>query len=123
GDLLAVDEEELAGLLEEWAELVEGLEADAGGGGGLVVLIGLDPILAEAGEVAGVVLDRRRPQSEVGPVILGIGEDVVIGEREEVVAIALVPVHDHFGVLGAVAPEGMRVEVALPPAQLEGGGR
>ena len=44
-------------------------------------------------------------------------EDVVVGQGQEMVAVGLVPFGDHFGEIVAVAPERVRVQVALPPAR------
>ena len=56
---------------------------------------------------------RSRWPADVDPA-LALGEDVVVGQGEEVVAVPLVPVGDHFGEVVAVAPEGVGVQVALP---------
>ena len=39
----------------------------------------------------------------------------MVGEGEELVAVAGVPVDDHLGVVVAVAPERVGVQVALEP--------
>ena len=54
-------------------------------------------------------------QVEPAPPLL---EHVVIGDREEMVALLLVPVGDHVRELVPVAPEGVRVQVPLPPPRL-----
>ena len=41
----------------------------------------------------------------------------MVGEGKEVIAICFVPLNDHFRVVVAVAPEGVRVEIAFPPAR------
>ncbi|MFN9944231.1 MAG: hypothetical protein ACK56I_32650, partial [bacterium] len=51
------------------------------------------------------------------------GEDVVVGEGEKVVAAFAVPVGNHLGEVVAIAPEGVGVEVALPPANYSRSGR
>ena len=45
----------------------------------------------------------------------------MVGQREEVVAVLLVPVGDHLGEVVAVAPERVRVQVALPVLRARGG--
>ena len=47
----------------------------------------------------------------------------MIGEREEVVAVLLVPIGDHLGIVIAIAPQRMGVQVALPSACRSIGGR
>ncbi len=42
--------------------------------------------------------------------------DVVIGQCQEMIAVGLVPVGDALGEIIPVAPERVRVQVALPPA-------
>jgi hypothetical protein len=48
----------------------------------------------------------------------------VIGKGEKMIAIGFIPLGDHFGKIVTVAPEGVRVQVAFPPAEwlsLQGG--
>ena len=45
----------------------------------------------------------------------------MVGDAEKVVAVAAVPVGDHLGIVVAIAPERVSVEVALPPAGVFGG--
>ena len=80
----------------------------------------LDPVVAETFQIfvertlaAGIFL-------AVNPA-LALGQHVVVGDAEKVVAVAAVPVGDHFGVVVAIAPERVGVEVALPPAGVLGG--
>ena len=42
-------------------------------------------------------------------------QHVVIRDGEKVIATALVPVHNLLGVVIPIAPEGMSVQIALPP--------
>ena len=70
--------------------------------------------LAEPGDV---LLQRPARGSRSRPAVdplLALGDDVVVGQGEEVVAVPLVPVGDHLGEVVAVAPERVGVQVALP---------
>ena len=62
-----------------------------------------------------VPLARR----SVGPAF-AVGKNIVIGHGQEVVIVTLVPVGDHLGKVVAVAPQRVRVQVALPPARFGG---
>ena len=46
-----------------------------------------------------------------------LGERVVLGQRDEVIARGLVPVHNHLWVVVAIAPKRVGVEVAFPPSR------
>ena len=109
GDFLTRNQQEAAGLVEERAIFGERLEADFLFAGGLALL---DPIRAEAHEIffehgAAAALDDRALRDgrrlHLKPA-RALGEDVVLGHREEVVAFALVAIGDHLGVIVAVAP-------------------
>ena len=116
GDLLALDQQEASGLLEQRTVLAQRLEPDLE-----VPLLGtgLDPGVPEPLAVAGEAV-------LLGPIVglpqahppLPLAEDVVVGEGEELVAVAGVPVHDHLRVVIAVAPERVGVQVALEPPRL-----
>ena len=55
------------------------------------------------------------PEREAHDPPLALGEDVVVRQGQEVVPALLVPVRDHLRVVVPVAPEGVGVQVALPP--------
>ena len=44
-------------------------------------------------------------------------QHVMVGDREEAVALFLIPVRDHLRIVITVAPKRMRVQVALVPTQ------
>ena len=46
-----------------------------------------------------------------------IQDNVVIRERQELIALLLVPLDDHLRVIIAVAPKRMRVQIPLPPGR------
>ena len=124
GDLLALEEHEPARFFQSRPHFGQRFEAD------LLLAVDrsrLDPIawktrleLAQRFGPAAVAVDSD-------PIPAGNGQDVVIGEAQEIVTVLLVPKADHFEVVVAVAPEGMRVQVAAIPAQLalrgQAGGR
>ena len=125
GDLHAGNHEEPAGFLDQGAIFGERLEAHGFFSVGLALF---DPSGAEAGEVLfqhrpAAFLDdftfygRRRFQFQPAR---ALGEYVVVGHCEEVIAGALVAVGDHLGIVVAVAPQRVRVEVALEPARSGG---
>jgi len=113
GDLLGLDHQEPPRLLEQAAKLGEGLEPDFGLP--FLALAGLDPAIREPREVPlerGLLLVRHLHPS------VADGEPVVVGQRQEVVAAILVPLCHHLGEIVAVAPEGVGVQIALPPSRL-----
>lgn len=112
GDLFRGNEQELAGLFEQAAELGERLEPDLLFAG---LVAGFDPSLAEAARVFAEGPPPQRGRIRRHP-LLAFGEQIVIRQREEIVAVLLVPVGDHFGEVVAIGPEGVRVEVPFPVA-------
>ncbi len=55
--------------------------------------------------------------------LIVIGDDVMVGQCQEIVAMALIPIGDHLREIISVAPKGMSMQVALEPACLFGGGQ
>ena len=76
---------------------------------------------AEPLAVLVVRLARGALRRNANPPLVG-GERVVIGDREKVVAVSLVPVRDGLGEVVAVGPEGVRVGIAAPPGRCRRGG-
>src|SRR5690606_13507338 len=91
---------------------------------------GLDPIFAETfavmtddavafapfGSADEAVLHRIDPS-------LAAGHDIVIGQLQEVVAMGMVPIGGDFGELIPIGPQGVGVQVSLPPkVPVAGGG-
>jgi hypothetical protein len=107
---LAGDEEELPGLFEKRSELCEWFKSDLVGSETRTFL---DPgAVAFLVSIEGFSSASTRAQSEP---ILSLQRNVVIREGEKVVAVVAVPFGDHLGIIVAVAPERMSVEVAFPP--------
>jgi hypothetical protein len=46
---------------------------------------------------------------------IAAAKDVVIRQREKVIAVAAIPIGNHLGKVIAVAPEGVGMDIALPP--------
>ena len=113
-DFLARNKQELARLLQHAAKLRERLETHLFNGVVFGFLAQFDPGVAEPSEV---FLDgefaRAFADCDIDPAF-AVGEGVVIGKREEAIAVPFVPVGDHFGKVVAVGPERMRMKVALP---------
>jgi hypothetical protein len=127
-DLHARDHQETSRFFEERAVFGKWFQADFFFPGGLAAL---DPRGTEAGEVffhhrtAAALHDRALGDGgrfQLKPA-LALCEDVVVRHREEVVAFAFEPVGDHLGIIVAIAPERVRVEVALEPTRGWIGGR
>jgi len=127
GNLLARDHQEAPRLLEERAVFVERLEAHLP----LAVLLAeLDPVRAEAAQVflqnpaaAATTPGAGMHAHHLGkqPALARL-HGVVVGDGEEVIALLLIPVGDHLGIIVAVAPERMGMQVALEPAWFGDGG-
>ena len=116
GDLLRLHQQETARHTHLRLILGESLEPDLWR---LVLDFVFHPVVAKPFEVlfkrqaaARVFLDMDPP--------LSLGENVVVGDAEKIVVVAAVPVGDHLGIVIPVAPERMRVKVALPPTRLRG---
>ena len=75
-----------------------------------------DPIVPESDLVS-----RKRPGCSafdrylVGNPFLTLTQNVVIGERQEVITAALVPVANHFRKIIPIAPKRMRMHIAFVP--------
>jgi len=82
----------------------------------------LDPVCAEPlqvfvqGHRAAFVGCRIDPS-------VALGQNVVVGKREEMVAVLLVPIDNHLRIIIAIAPERMGVQIAFPPLGRCGTGR
>ena len=83
----------------------------------------LNPLLAETYAIGRQSkpcrLVARRPSFvfcvDVYPLLTSL-QHVVLGDREKVVTVILVPLRDHFRKISAIGPQRMRVQVALEPA-------
>ena len=74
---------------------------------------------AEPGAIIGQCATATLPDDQVvGNPFVVVGDDVVLGERKEVVVTARIPIDDHLGELVAIAPQGVRVQIALVPTRL-----
>lgn len=116
-ELLAGNENETAGFLEFGTELSKRFQAHF-----WKVIAGalLDPVFAEAFDVTfediATAFIRRHE-----PAVTHL-QGVMIAEHQEIVAMLLIPIGDHLGIAIAIAPEGVGVEIALPPAGFLGAG-
>ena len=120
GNLLSLQEHETPRFFQSGADLGQRFQAD------LLFAVdrsGLDPIAGKPGLELADRLGSAAVAVDVDPVPAGDGEDIVIGEAQKVVTVLLVPEADHFEVVVAVAPQGMRVQIAAIPAQLALGGQ
>jgi hypothetical protein len=109
-DFLAGDEQETPGLLEEIPKFIERAQANK-----LGVLQGaqLNPTF----EALTVSFERLRFGFRVGrcyPLIAG-QQNIMIGNRQEIIAVGLVPFSDHLWIVISIAPKRVRVEITLPP--------
>jgi len=112
------DEEEPTGLIQERFEFGKGFEADLRG---TLVDAFLDPRGAEAISVFGEGFASAYFVGGTDPTF-SFEEHVVVGEREEMVAVVFVPGGDHLGVVIAIAPERVGVEVPFEPSLSRGDG-
>ena len=113
GDFHRRDQQEPVWLLQPGTECGERLEPDLVGAIQSAVF---DAIRAEAFEI----LVEHRPAPALGCEVqpaFAFKHRVMIGEREEVIALILVPRGHHLRVVIAIAPERVRVQVPLPPAR------
>src|SRR5207245_478543 len=80
----------------------------------------LDPIRAEAGDV--FIQGDPAPATgfEVYPA-LAHQHAIMVGKSEEIVAVILIPAHNHLRIIIAITPEGMRMQIAFPPVRFGGG--
>ena len=116
GDFLGGNHQEPTGFFEQAAELRQRLQP---------ILVGAVMITSHqpVGPKAALVLLEglgKMVLCGLGDPLLALQHPVVIGQREKVVTVFLVPVGDGLGEIIAITPEGMRVEVALPPPGLGG---
>ncbi len=112
GDLLGLDQEETSGLLEEATDFRQRLEPDFGLA--LLVRSRLDPFVCEPGDV---LIEGGPPGVRDRHPAVTLRQDVVIRQRQEVIAVFFVPLHHQFGEIISVAPERVAVQIALPPAR------
>ena len=84
----------------------------------------MDPGGAEAFAIAGDGIDAGAAiDGAGGHPAFGLAEEIVLRQGEELVAVVAVPGGDHVGEIVAVGPEGVGMQIALPPLCGEGGGR
>ena len=93
-------------------------EYDAETNMNLYIFLDVDPLLTKTLDVAlqpppRLIVDRLVRMYPLGP----LAEDVVVRYRDEVVAVGLVPVEHHLGVVVTIRPQGVGMEVAFPPAR------
>jgi hypothetical protein len=119
-DFLGRNHEKLAALFDQRAELFQRLEPHFRIGS---FAAALDPSVAEARDVFrnNVGAGFLRQLAFLLPAN-ALAQHVMVGEREEVVVVCAVPIGDHVGEVVTVAPEGVRVQIAFPPAR-RGSGR
>ena len=116
GDLLGRNHQEPTGLFEPGAKLFQRLQP---------ILVGSlsIPPLQPVGTEAALVLREgfgKMVLRGLGDPLLTLEHPVVVRHRQEVVAVLLVPVGDGLRKIVAIAPQGVGVQIAFPPAGLSG---
>ncbi len=113
GNLLALDEQILSGFGEFFFDLVKAFQADFQPAISFALV---HPVFAEFLDQLLVGLAFALVLFHIGPAFLVV-QHVMIGEGQEVIPSLLVPGGDHFGIIVAIAPEGMRMDIAPIPLQ------
>ena len=116
GDLFVLNEQEAPRHLKEFAVLGQGFESHLLPA---VPFAQADPVCAEPLQVFVQGHGAAFVGCRIDP-FAALGQNVVVGQREEMVAVLFVPIDDHFRIVIAIAPERMGVQIAFPPRGLCG---
>jgi hypothetical protein len=115
GDFFGRHEQKRPWLFEEGAVFLESLETHL-----MHAFVGVSLVnpVGPVREASLVEVEKLRA-STFGDVdeTFALGERVVLGQRDEVVARGLVPVDDHLRIVIAIAPKRVCVKVAFPPSR------